>query len=78
MPCRSGCPTQDHPSYAYCLRDAALRIAYTNSVNGWDYSKQQKWDKELSRFRDLRQSGVEPSGTTHREMDQAERVCNQD
>lgn len=73
--CRSGCPTQEHTSYIECLRSAGLRVAYTNSANGWDYSKQQKWDRELSRYRDLRESGVEPEGTTHREMDKAEKVA---
>jgi hypothetical protein len=74
--CRTGCPTQDHGSYSECLRRTGPRIAYCQSANGWDASKQARWDRELSRYRDLTASGVEPEGTTHREMDQAERVLN--
>lgn len=71
--CRAGCETQDHRTYAECLRASGARIAYTNSANGWDYSKQQKWDRELGRYRDLRSQGIEPEGTSHSEMDRAER-----
>lgn len=74
--CRSGCPTQDHGTYGDCLRAASLRIAYTNSANGWDATKQKRWDGELQRYRDLRGQGIEPPGTTHREMDQAEKALN--
>jgi hypothetical protein len=71
--CSSGCPTQDHASYGECLRSKTARVAYANSVNGWDASKQKRWDGELSRYRDLVSQGLEPKGTTHREMDRAEK-----
>lgn len=69
--CPCGCT-----SYGQHLRNKGISVGYANSVKGWDYSKQQKWDRELSRYRDLTASGVEPEGTTHREMDQAERALN--
>lgn len=69
--CECGCPT-----YGAHLRNKGVRVAYTNSTNGWDATKQQKWDRELDRYRGLVKSGVEPSGTTHREMDRAEKALN--
>jgi hypothetical protein len=74
--CRAGCPTQDHEAYAECLRSAGLRVAYSNSASNQDYTSQRKWDRELSRYRDLTASGVEPAGTTHRDMDKAEKEAN--
>jgi hypothetical protein len=74
--CSSGCPTQDHASYGECLRSKTARVAYANSVNGWDATKQRRWDGELSRYRALVASGVEPKGTTHRDMDRAERQAD--
>lgn len=74
--CRSGCPTPGiHLTYAECLRAAGTRVAYTNSVNGWDYSKQKRWDGELERYRTLSKSGLEPEGTTHRQMDRTEKAA---
>ena len=73
MSCRSGCKTKDCGSYAACCRNSAPRVAYTNSANGWDASKQKRWDGELSRFRGLEAQGLEPPGTTHAEMDKYER-----
>lgn len=73
--CRAGCVTRDHARYAECLRDASVRIAYSNSVRGQDFSKQKRWDRELGRFRDLTASGLEPSGTTHAAMDRDERAA---
>ena len=73
MSCRAGCPTQDCPSYAACCK--GVRIGYTNSAGGWDYSKQKRWDRELQRYRDLSDSGIEPLGTTHKDMDKTERAA---
>jgi hypothetical protein len=52
-----------------------VRISYTNSVSGQDYSKQKHWDRELSRYRDVTAQGIQPEGTTHRDMDRAERAA---
>jgi len=52
-----------------------MRVAYANSVNGQDYTKQKKWDGELERFRSMEASGINPIGTTHKEMDRSERVA---
>jgi hypothetical protein len=76
MTCRSGCATQDHRSYAECLRDSVIRVAYTNSANGWDYTKQKKWESELGAYKQARQEGIQPTGTTRREIDRAKRLSD--
>jgi hypothetical protein len=53
-----------------------MRVAYTNSANGQDATKQKRWDKELERFRTLESQGIAPIGTTHKEMDRSERVVD--
>jgi hypothetical protein len=73
MTCRAGCKTQDHSSYADCLRQSGLRVGYTNSAAGWDRTKQKAWDNELVRFRSLESQGIPPIGTTHAEMDRTMR-----
>lgn len=61
--CTSGCPTQDCPSYAACLRGKGARVAYCNSAGGRDYTAQKKWDRELNLYADARRQGIEPDGT---------------
>lgn len=61
MTCSEGCPTRDHASYAECLRSKGARVAYCNTVNGWDYSKQKAWDRELQTYRDCKAQGIEPA-----------------
>jgi hypothetical protein len=52
-----------------------MRVAYSDSANGQDYTKQKAWDKELQRYRDVRAQGIEPIGTTHKEIDRSERLA---
>lgn len=74
--CRSGCPTGTCGSYAECLRNANVKVAYCNSANGWDASKQKRWDNELANYRAALASGVEPTGTTQKEIDKANRLSD--
>ena len=76
MTCRSGCPTQDHASYGECLKDSGLRVAYANSANGWDYTKQKRWESELGAYKQARKEGIQPTGTTRREIDRANRLSD--
>lgn len=71
--CREGCLSKDHASYIDCLRGAAIRVTYTNSTNGWDRTKENKWEAENDRYSRLVASGIEPQGVTHADMDKAER-----
>lgn len=52
-----------------------MRVAYADSANGQDRTKQKKWDGELERFRGLEAQGYSPIGTTHKEMDRSERLA---
>lgn len=70
--CTSGCPTQDHGSYAECLRGKSIRVAYTDSANGSDATKQKRWDAEIGRYRNAVAQGIEPDGTTTTKVRQAE------
>lgn len=74
--CRSGCPTQSCGSYAACLRSANLRVAYCNSTSGQDFSRQKRWDAELASYRSARAEGIEPAGTTQRQIDQARKISD--
>jgi hypothetical protein len=53
-----------------------MRIAYTNSANGWDLTKQKRWDKELEDYRSAVKQGIQPKGTDRRSIDQAVRISN--
>lgn len=78
MVCRSGCPTQDHVSWAACARDSGIRVAYTNSAAGKDATAQRKWDAELAAYRDAREQGVQPKSTslkhTRKAMEMSEKT----
>lgn len=69
--CRSGCPTRDHSSYAECLRSARVQVAYCDSVNRRDYTRQKRWDRELSDYRDCVRQGMNPAGTGRASIDEA-------
>jgi hypothetical protein len=75
--CTTGCPTQDCPSYAACLRGKALRVAYCDSANGRDYSTQKKWDRDLAAYKDARAQGIQPSGTDRSSVDRAVALSNE-
>lgn len=63
--CTSGCSNPGaHETYGECLRSKSLRIAYTNSVNGQDATRQKRWDAELGRYRSAVAQGMDPEGTT--------------
>lgn len=63
MACSTGCPTQDCPSYAACMRNKGARVAYCNSAGGQDYTAQKKWDKELDSYSEARKQGIQPAST---------------
>lgn len=63
MACTSGCKTQDHESYAACLKAKSTLVAYCNSAGGMDATTQKRWDKSLDQYRDARRQGIQPSST---------------
>jgi hypothetical protein len=40
-------------------------------VNRRDYTRQKKWDRELSDYRDCVRQGMNPAGTTRAHIDEA-------
>lgn len=69
--CTTGCPTQDCPSYASCLRGKSLRVAYCNSAGGQDYTQQKRWDRDLAAYKDARNQGIQPSSTNKDAVERA-------
>ena len=69
--CTSGCPTKDCESYAACLRGKGARVAYANSANGYDYTAQKKWDRDLAAYKDARDQGIQPASTNRAAVDRA-------
>jgi hypothetical protein len=65
------------PSYGAYLRSKGVRVAYARSANGWDYTKQKRWDSELQAYRDAVGEGLDPTGTTMRDIDSARRKADE-
>jgi hypothetical protein len=74
--CRSGCKTKDHDSWAECARDANVRVAYSNSAGGQDYTAAKKMNKELDAYKSARAEGIQPAGTRMHQVEQALRISD--
>jgi len=68
---------QTYPSYGAYLRGKSIRVAYTASAQGWDYSKQKRWDKELADYRAAVAQGIEPAGTDRASIEQAVKASDE-
>jgi hypothetical protein len=58
-------------SYGEFLRGHGIRVAYSNSANGWDATKQKRFDKTNSDYRDAVKAGLEPASVTDTAIRQA-------
>lgn len=74
--CTSGCPTQDHASYSECLRGKGTRVAYCNSAAGSDATRQKKWDAEIDAYWNAKRQGIQPEGTSMRQIETAIRLSD--
>ena len=75
MACASSCragSAHEGMSYGECLRSQGLAVMGLEST-GNDYTKQKKWDRELQSYRDAKAEGIQPKGTTHRDIDLAKK-----
>lgn len=70
--CGSGCKT-----FGQCVRNKSLRIAYCRSASGYDATRQQKWDAELAAYKAARSEGIQPEGTTMKQIDRARRISDE-
>lgn len=69
--CSSGCPTQDCPSYGYCLRNKGVKVAHQ------PLSATNAWDAELHAYQDAVNQGIQPAGTTMKKVKDAVRISNE-
>lgn len=76
MACSSACVTRDHATMGECLRAKGVRVAYADSANGRDYSKQKKWDADLDAYKEARAQGIQPAGTSREAVDRAVRLSD--
>lgn len=58
-------------SYGAYLRSLTIRKAYADSANGWDFTKQKRFDKTNSDYRDAVKAGLEPKNVTDAAIRQA-------
>jgi len=68
--CRSGCPTQDHKSYAECAKGLQLNAGALLTFG------QKAWNSELASYRKAREEGIQPMGTKQPQIDIAKRVSD--
>jgi len=68
--CRTGCPTQDHRSYAECCRGLQLAIGEALTL------QQQAVDRELKAYRNARAEGIQPRGTQMHQVELAKKISD--
>lgn len=68
--CSSGCPTQDHRSYAECLR--SKRIG-TMDLGGSvpSHTEQKRWTAVNNKYRQAKRDGLQPSAVSERAVNAA-------
>jgi hypothetical protein len=52
-------------------------VAYCNSANGFDYTQQKKWDRDLAAYKDARAQGIQPSSTDRAAVNRAVAISNE-
>ena len=73
--CSPRCPSPGtHRSYGECLRSKSVSV--NGAPNGIDQTKQHHWDAELSAYRGACAEGLQPAGTTMRQIDAAKRAAD--
>lgn len=65
--CRTGCPTQDHKSYAECARGLQVNMGMSGTT------KQKAQDAELRAYKRAREQGIQPLGTKMHQVEDAMR-----
>ena len=77
MTCSSGCATKDHASYGECLRaKGATPVALTVHGDGFGRDRQKAWDRELDAYAGAVRQGIQPAGTSMREVQAAVEMSN--
>lgn len=63
MPCRTGCPTQDHASWGECARAADIHTQWLGGT-GVSFGDQKRFAKTNSDFRQAVKDGLNPSAVS--------------
>lgn len=64
--CTSACTTKDHVTFGECMRSKRLQVAPIANLNG-----SKAWDAEIVAYKEARRQGVQPSGTTMKQTQDA-------
>ena len=77
--CTSSCKTQDHATYAECLKSNMPMIAPSAkpSSTGWDMERVKKDNKELDSYYSAVRQGIEPISTKQKDIDTAVKISNE-
>lgn len=60
-----------HPTFGACIRAKGLRIGYSRSAAGWDATREKAWTKDLDAYSAAKRQGVQPAGTSRRQVEAA-------
>ena len=67
-PCRTGCKTRDHGSYAACLRNSNVQVGKV-----WMNLNKREVRSELASYADARRQGIQPASTRAADIEHAVR-----
>ena len=77
MACTTSCPHQNCPSYGACLRRKGLSVMGLESTNpSFTREASRKWDNELDAYAAARKEGLQPAGTSMKQVDDAKRAAD--
>lgn len=75
MACSSGCKTQDHATYGECMRSKGIQIDRYALV-GNNQAAEVKKNHTLDRYRQMRESGLQPPGILKTDLDNFEKTLS--
>jgi hypothetical protein len=79
MPCTSGCGAPGtHRTYGECLKAKNVRPVALESIaadRGRD--RQKAWDRELDYYEKVTKQGIQPAGTSTKQIAFAEKASNE-
>lgn len=75
MGCRSGCPTNDHDSWGACARAANFQID-RYALQGSNQPLEKAKNRTLDRYRQMRESGLQPPGILKTDLDNFEKTLS--
>lgn len=74
--CRSGCRTQDHASYAECLRAASPSVSNSTQSRDGLYAREVERDAISREYRAARAQGIQPATSQLKDIRSAVAASN--